>query len=319
MRPRIFWWQPLPLRKNKNHELVLDRRRIYIFPNLSGGIFILVLLAIFITSVNYNINLGYGLDFLLISYLWLGIIFTYRNLAGLTLSASVNSSAFAGELAHLSIHINNYAKHARYAVAVGHDKDTMQVIDVAGYESDHLPMSFNTIKRGWMPCPKMRLQTSFPLGLLTAWTYWQPLRQILVFPAPELNPPPLPFVANGGSGSLSLAGNEEFTGIRNYQIGDSLKQLAWRQIARQSAGSNEHLISKQFEGGQQSICMLNFSELPLQLTIEQKLSRLCAWLLMAEQKQIPYAFQLGKQRLCQNLGQEHLQTCLTALALYHHE
>lgn len=311
----MFWRRP-NYSKATEGEFVLDGRRIYILPNKAGLLFLLVLLCMFITSINYGINLGYALIFILISCGWLGIIFTYKNLAKLGLEASPSPAIFAGELAHFSLHLNNHSKHARYAIAIGFTKSSMQLVDIPEYSSHHLTLATQTQHRGWIPCPKIRLHTSFPFGLLIAWSYWQTTQKILVYPAPELNPPPLPLAEEGSSGNDFMAGHEEFNGVRNYQIGDPLKLLAWRQMARQSGGDNELLISKNFEGGQRQICVLDFSSLPAHLTVEEKLSRLCAWLRLAEQENVSYAFKLGVFQLAHRSGEDHQRACLTALALY---
>lgn len=312
MRSIFFWRHP----KAIEGEFILDRRRIYILPNKAGLIFLLILFSIFITSINYGINLGYALNFILLSCGWLAIVFTYKNLARLGLEASASPAIFAGELAHFSLHLNNHKKQARYAIAIGFTKSTMQLVDIPEYSSHNLTLATQSQQRGWLPCPRIRLQTSFPFGLLTAWSYWQTTQKILVYPAPELNPPPLPFVEQSSSGVDFIAGREEFSGVRNYQIGDPLKLLAWRQMARQSGGSNETLISKNFEGGQRQICVLDFSSLPPHLNVEEKLSRLCAWILLAEQEHVSYAFKLGALQLAHNSGEDHQRACLTALALY---
>jgi len=160
------------------------------------------------------------------------------------------------------------------------------------------------------------VHTTFPYGLLTAWSYWKTTQKILVFPKPEPFPPPLPYLAGGTSGTDVSTGNDEFSGIRNYQRGDSLKQLAWRQMARQSAAGNDALLSKNFEGGQQKIGMVDFAMLPSYLGLEQKLSRLCAWVLLAEKEHISYAFKLGTIYYAKNSGEDHQRACLTALALF---
>lgn len=299
-----------------NTELILDRRRIYILPSRSGVIFLLLLLSIFITSINYGINLGYALNFILISCGWLGIVFTFKNLAGLGLKASASRAVFAGEFAHFSVHLNNHSGQPRYAVAIGFHPTALETVDIPEHSSHHLTLTIATKQRGWMSCPRIQLQTTFPFGLLKAWSYWQTAQQVLVYPAPEFDPPPLPFAAEGHSGTGLAIGSEEFSGVRNYQTGDSLKQLAWRQMARQSAGSNELLLSKHFEGGQRLVCVLDFSQLPLQLSTEQKLSRLCAWVLMAEEQHVSYSLKLGSFHVPQNSGEDHQRSCLTALALF---
>lgn len=313
-RKILFWQHP----KASSSELILDRRRIYILPGKAGLIFILILLSIFVTSINYGINLGYALNFILISCGWLSIILTYKNLAGVGLEASASPSVFAGELAHFSIHLNNRSRQTRYAISIGFDKPSMQLVDIPEHGSRSLTLAEKTHHHGRMPCPRIRIQTTFPFGLLTVWSYWKNTQEIIVYPAPEINPPPLPYAAEGSyvASANLIAGNEEFSGVRNYQTGDSLKQLAWRQMARQSGGNNELLISKHFEGGQRHVCILDFSELSPQLNVEQKLSRLCAWLLAAEEQHVSYTFKLGAIQFAQNSGEDHQRVCLTALALF---
>jgi uncharacterized protein (DUF58 family) len=313
IRQKIIFWQN-PAASDK--ELILNRHRVYILPGKAGFVYLLLLLTILITSINYNLNLGYGLNFVLISCGWLGINFTFRNLSGTGLTASPSPAVHMGELAHFSVHLTNRAKYARYALHIGFTKPTMQVIDIPEFSSHSLTLATPALRRGWMPCPRIRIETTFPYGLLTAWSYWKAAQKVLVYPAPESDPPELPFVAEGISGTEQSIGNDDISGVRNYRPGDSLKLLAWRQMARQSAAGNDVLISKHFEGGQKKICVLDYAALPAHLNTEQKLSRLCAWLLKAEKEQVSYVFKLGHLRFAKNSGLEHQLTCLTALALF---
>ncbi|TDK68133.1 DUF58 domain-containing protein [Sapientia aquatica] len=307
-----FWQHPAPSKT----ELILDRRRIYTLPNKTGFVYAALLLTIFISSINYSLSLGYALNFILVSSGWLGINFTYRNLSGLGLSASPSNSVFAGELAHFNIHVANYTKRFRYAIQIGFTNSAMQFFDVAPNSNHNLSLASKALQRGWMTCPRIRIETTFPFGLLTAWSYWQTAQQILIYPSPEKHPPPLPYASDGGSGIEHIAGQEEFSGVRNYQAGDSLKQLAWRQMARQSSDDNQVLLSKNFEGGERQVCVLDFAALPNHLGVEEKLSRLCAWIIKAEQDQVRYSLKIEHTHLAQNSGDDHQQACLKTLALY---
>jgi uncharacterized protein (DUF58 family) len=311
-KQKIFFWKnPVA-----SATLVLNRHRIYILPNRAGLIYALLLLVIFITSLNYSLNLGYALDFLLISCGWLGIHLTHRNLSGIGLSAAASPPVYCGELAHFAIQLNNPTQAARYAISLGLTPTSMQLVDISAHSTHHVTLATPTQRRGWLSCPKIRIDTIFPYGLLTAWSYWQTTQQILVYPKPEPNPPPLPFTAQDLLGSQPTVGTEDLSGVRDYRVGDSFKQLAWRQIAKQSTADNLTLISKHFENNQQPVCLLDFAALPPDLSVEHKLSRLCAWLLAAEREQISYAFQLGHVRYAKNSGEDHQIACLTALALF---
>jgi uncharacterized protein (DUF58 family) len=116
-----------------------------------------------------------------------------------------------------------------------------------------------------------------------------------------------------GEGS---AGHDDFAGIRAYQRGDSMKHLAWRQIARIGVEAGGALVTKHFEGGAASELCIDFALLPRALDLELRLSRMTRWVLDAEAQGLPYAFRLDDIHFAAALGPAHQEACLHALALY---
>jgi uncharacterized protein (DUF58 family) len=228
--------------------------------------------------------------------------------------------AFAGEEVQFTLHLSNRRRHDRYAIWAGFvDEAPLGVekaVDIAANSTASVTLGLTTNRRGRLMSPRVRLQTRFPLGLLRAWTHWRPDASALVYPAPERNAPPLPLGAGWMQDEPGLAGQEQFAGIRPYQAGDSMRRLAWRQIARLDGAESAQLVSKHFEGGAGSGLVLDYAALPSTLDTEAKLSRLTAWILDAEAHGMPYALQLGRTALAADLGSAHQQACLTALALY---
>jgi uncharacterized protein (DUF58 family) len=162
----------------------------------------------------------------------------------------------------------------------------------------------------------VRLVTRFPLGLFRAWSYWQPDVDILVYPFPERDAPPLPMSGTAAAEGVGSAGYDDFAGVRGYQPGDALRHLAWRQIARLDPALGGQLATKHFEGGAIDELVLDFAALPFRLDLELRLSRMARWVLEAESRALPYAFRLGNQRFDAALGAAHQAACLRALALY---
>ena len=119
---------------------------------------------------------------------------------------------------------------------------------------------------------------------------------------------------NEGHGT---GGEDDFAGVRAYQTGDSMKRLAWRQIAR--LGNDGALVSKHFEGGAASEMRIDFAALPAAMGTEARLSRMTRWVLEAEARGMPYAFRLGTASHPSALGGAHRESCLRALALYGQE
>jgi uncharacterized protein (DUF58 family) len=64
---------------------------------------------------------------------------------------------------------------------------------------------------------------------------------------------------------------------------------------------------------------LDFSQLPPQLDLELRLSRMAAWVLEAERRALPYSFRIGQHDYPPANGDAHQAACLRALALYGQE
>ncbi|AMP06887.1 DUF58 domain-containing protein [Collimonas pratensis] len=325
LRKRIRHWldQSLfQLRDAEPGEVLLTQRRVFIVPSRPGLAFAFMLVLLFLCSINYNLSLGFGLTFLLAACAVIDMHLTFRNLAYLHLSAGKAAPVFAGEDALFELHLANRRKHARYAIWLGFIGRGMPALeraaDVPGHGTSHLTLAVTTSRRGWQPAPRIRLRTRFPLGLLRAWSYWQPDSKALVYPQPEesLSTPPLPLAPVEKSDGSGVAGHQDFAGIRSYQSGDSPKHLAWRQIAKLDTELDAKLITKQFEGGAASDLSIDYEALPYGMPVESKLSRMTRWILEAEARQLPYAFRLGDQVYAAALGPAHQRACLRALALY---
>ncbi|HTD04253.1 DUF58 domain-containing protein [Undibacterium sp.] len=310
-------------------EVYLRQRRVFTLPGKAGMAFVLLLLVLFIAATNYNLNLGFALTFVLAACACVNAFLSFRNLAYLHLQAGSAPPVFAGEEAQFTLHLINRRKHQRYAIWIGFigqrgsgwknftdSGHQEQAVDIAPNSRTSVQLSAQTLQRGWLPIPRVRLQTWFPLGLLRAWSTWLPDAQALVYPQPEPQAPPLPYAGSSQADGQGHAGNEDFSGVRAYQSGDAIKHLAWKHIARLGAESGGPLITKEFAGGSASDLTLDFNRLPRSMDTELKLSRMTRWVLDADATALPYAFRLGSLSYPARTGQAHRLDCLRALALY---
>lgn len=313
-------WFLRRLRTPEQGEVYLHHGRIFLLPTKAGWGCLALLAVMFVGSLNYSLGLGFALTFLVGACAVVDLHMAFRNLAHLHLSAGRVRPVFAGEEAQFALHLANRRRHDRYAIwAVFFDREPIGVekaLDIAGQSSATVSLAIPAVIRGWLPAPRIRLQTRFPLGLMRAWTYWRPDIKALIYPQPELNAPPLPLGAGALHDQSSVAGEEDFAGIRPYQTGDSPRRLAWRQIARMDGSDSDHLVSKYFEGGSGAGLVLDYHATPSTLDREARLSRLTAWVLDAEARGLPYALRLGHTVFTADLGPAHQQACLTALALH---
>jgi uncharacterized protein (DUF58 family) len=310
------------LKEREPGEVLLVMRRVFILPTRPGMAFVLLLLIMLIGSINYNLGLGFALTFFTGACAVADMYLTAKNLAMLRLVPGRSAPVFAGDEAQFELHLNNDTTRDRYAIWLGfHEKKSgpRHVTDVAARDSAAVVLSLPTVERGWLPSPRVRLATRFPLGLFGAWSYWQPDLRVLVYPHPETNAPPLPTTGAAREDGHGTVGLDNFGGIRSYQAGDPMRHLAWRQIARVDLAAGGQLLTKHFEGGAVAELQLDFDQLPSNLDLELRLSRMTQWVLEAEQRALPYAFHIGQHRLAPALGDAHRAACLRALALYGRE
>lgn len=298
-------------------EVLLSQRRVFILPTKAGLGFAALLLVLLIGSVNYGLGLGFGLTFLAVSCALVDMVATYRNLAQLRLQQGRVPPVFAGQEAQFELQIANRTRLARYAVWADFAdlSEPRHVTDVPAGSHANVVLTVPTTTRGWLVPARVRLSTRFPLGLFRAWSYWRPGMRALVYPRPEDGAPALPLAGSSGE-QVRAAGSDDFAGVRSYQAGDSMRQLAWRQIARLDPSLGGSLVTKHFEGGGGGELVLDFDQLPAQLDLELRLSRMARWVLDAEQRALPYAFHIGALRYDAAVGAAHQAACLRALALY---
>ncbi len=306
------------LRDAEPGEVQLVSRRVFILPTAAGIGFAVLLLVLLVASTNYNLSLGFALTFAIATCAVVDMVFTYRNLVELRLLAGRSQPVFAGEDVRFELTIFNRGARDRYALHVDFIEagEARYVCDVLAGSSAALLLSAKTLERGWLRAPRVRLTTRFPLGLFKAWSYWQPDAKVLVYPFPEESAPPLPMSGAASEDGHGSAGHDDFAGVRSYQAGDSLRHMAWRQIARLDPELGGHLVTKHFEGGAIEELVLDFDAMPRTLDIELRLSRMTRWVLDAEQRALPYGFRMQGRDFAASSGAAHQAACLRALALH---
>lgn len=311
------WWQArLPLQDSTT----LTQRNVYILPTRPGFMLGLTLLVLLVASINYQLNLGYLLTFLLTGAAIIGIHVCHGTLSGLTLHLSAPEAQYAGSNVPLGIQLHNPSKRTRFGIGLAVlGSGQWGWTDVGPQSSAKVQISFPASARGLQPLPALTAETRFPLGTFRVWTVWRPASRVLVYPAPELNPPPLPpgEPRQGGAHTAQRHTTSEFDGVRSYRRGDPLKLVVWKKAAK-----SDELVSRDAQQAQRLELWFDLATVEAQLRStsagaakELALSRLCAWVLQAETRGLRYGLRVGAQELAPDSGPAHQKNCLQALAL----
>jgi uncharacterized protein (DUF58 family) len=162
-----------------------------------------------------------------------------------------------------------------------------------------------------MRLPRLRISSSFPLGLFRAWSYVELDLECIVYPRPEGGEVPQPPAREGDEEGLrSDRGTDDFAGLRKYHPGDSLRHVAWKAVAR-----GQPLLTKQFDGHAAGTLWLSWEDTPPFMRAEARISRLTRWVLDAGRAGVPFTLELPGTTIAANRGPDHEARCLTALAL----
>jgi uncharacterized protein (DUF58 family) len=313
---KSYWNKWINRRIPASEKVELSQRSIFIIPSKVGLMFSLLLLLLMVTAINYQNSLIFALTFWLFSIAMSAMIFSFRNLSGLIIKTSHPVFGFVGD--HIEIPIllkSNKREHQGLKIfwpqAKDEKPDVREVLINANQEKE-ITIAFQLHARGHLITPRLSLKSNYPFGLYKCWTWLSLKTPGIVFPNPIFTP----FIAGEGDGSdmpsdVSLSiGNDEFMGFRNYQIGDSLKHVAWKYLAK-----GKGLLSKEYDSQQLSMQWLDWYSLQ-NMSLENRLSHLCGWVLQAEQEGRAYGLRLPTGLIQPNHGDQHRTNCLTQLALY---
>lgn len=310
------WWQA---RQPQADTHITTQRNVYIVPTLAGLAFCGTLAVLLLASINEQLSLGYALTFALTGAGLASMHTTHANLRGLQMDLRAPDGVHAGDEYALELRLHNPAK-ARFGIAVSAQLDTGLTepawVDVPARGHAVLKLRLPAPQRGLRALPRLVIATRFPLGFFRAWSYWRPASQVWVYPRAEAVLAPFPTQAEAGAGEAASthqsASGTDFSGVRSYRRGDSMKQILWRKSAL-ALDQGLPLWVRETEAPLARDLWLDWRDTAGR-DIEARLSRLAAWVLAAERLGQPYGLRIAGRELAPSLGATHRVACLQLLA-----
>lgn len=310
------WWQA---RQPAADTHQTTQRNVYIVPTLAGLAFCGTLGVLLLASINEQLSLGYALTFALTGAGLASMHTTHANLRGLQMDLKAPEGVHAGDEFTLELRLHN-AGSARFGIAVSAQLDSGPTepawVDVPALGHAVLKLRLPALQRGLRELPRLVVTTRFPLGFFRAWSYWRPASRAWVYPRPEEVLAPFPAQAEAGAGEAAStrqsASGTDFSGVRSYRRGDSMKQILWRKSAL-ALDQGLPLWVRETEAPLAKDLWLDWHDTQGR-DVEARLSRLTAWVLAAERSGQPYGLRLSGRELAPSLGAAHRQACLELLA-----
>ena len=267
----------------------LKQRDILIFIYRQGYLYVVLILITFIAGINYANNLILAFCFLISALLYISFYVTFKQLHELEIEFIFPEVGRVDEIFHVQVHFKQAIARPRYLYVKVSDE-----VHPLFFAGTHLKtqLSFQGHVRGAMQLPAIQLYSTYPLGLVRAWSYFYITHPVWIAPQPQYFHHDL-----GAVSSLGEPDQDEFRELRNYQWGDSLHAVSWKHAAR-----GQGLYIKQFEDQKDAdVLTIDYAYMPSPVH-EEKLSLMMGLVDECEQHQRPYRMVLNQHALEPSVG-----------------
>ena len=292
-------------------KIKLSQANIFIFPTRAGFVFGLLLVTLIVGAINYQNALVYGVAFSLGSMFIVTILYTFRNLSGLSLELAEADVGFVGEDLQFNVRVERPKGGGREGIQIGWPEGFKQWVEIFETEAVIVKLYVKADQRGWLNPGRMLVETYYPLGLLRAWTWVDIKARALAYPKPIFQeiPNTLSSRRRDDGELIDPLGSDDFVDIREYSPGDPVRNIIWRSFAR-----SDDVVVKRYASYVEPRLWFDFAE--VHGDIEEKLSRLTGLALRATQSEREFGLRLPGIEIAPGVGQKHLERVLTELALY---
>lgn len=289
-----------------NREVTLNRHNIFIMPTGFGVCYGISCILLFLLGTNYQNNLIILLSMLLISVFVSTMLLSFQNISGLTVRQLTQRELFAR--APMLISCLLLSEKKRYGIKLSLDKHQVDVTQINDERAIDLPLT--SLSRGVHRIERITISSDYPLGLYRTWSQVDLAIDLTVFPQPiAAKNCQYDHTEQGEYAAKQLLGQgENFHGLSEYQQGESLRRVAWKQVAQ-----GRGMLTKQFSQGVSESQWLDFSDLPAGDN-ETKLSQLCYLVLELSKSNQPFGLALPNKKLAVGHGENQRIKALNMLA-----
>lgn len=291
---------------------------LFIFPSKAGFGYLILVILCWLVATNYENNVVFGLACLLTSLFVVAILHSFFNVSGLTVKYVRAEPTFAGENLLIELMIEQTQRRYRDSLKLSFIGQELATVSMGKQKSVQAYITTLAQHRGYFYPGRLVIESSYPLGLLRVWSKIDLDIHCLVYPKPVNNNKEITNSSGRGEGPLQIdGGSEDFVGLKDYQPGDSLKRIAWKQYAREQG-----LYAKHYADYQDERTWLDWDALS-GLDREMRLSTLCGMLLRIsttyKEGKTQYGLRLPGLEIQPNSGDAHKYRLLKELALFENE
>ena len=303
--PIIKLW--LKKRLPITEETQLAGKRIFILPSKQGVMFCLFAIVTFVMAVNFENSLIHGLSFLLISFFIVALLNTYKNFSGLVVKKSFTQDMFVQHTTDVHLHVS--AIRGRTHSNINFHWPEQSVCKINKIEgSQNIKIPYKPKFRGEKQFGFLKVSSGYPTGLFRAWSFVDLGWNVIVYPKPTQRQLNVTTVQHDEQAHREVI-EDDFSGLNNYQPGDPLRRIAWKNVAK---GQGVYIKSFQTQDSDK----IWLSWFVLEGDVEDRLSQLCGAVLQLDSENLIYGMELPDHKVKPNKGEFHKKQCLYLLATF---
>ena len=294
------------------------RERIFILPTAFGAVYLGGAAVMIMVGAAYGNNLVNLLAYFLLSVIIVAMVQTHANLRDVRVVQALVEAGPAGGEVRAAALVENASARPKFSLdvrarglAFAHADDAGGFLN--GRSSLRFRATYRAGGRGRKRLTRVRVSSTYPLGLFRAWTTRDVDATYWVHPRPEgplVRPAQVSVDSDGGGArSAALSDAQDFRGHRRLQPGDAYSRVDWKARAR-----GRPLLVKEFDGGGGTAAVLDWDHTASLIEGERRLSQLAQWVEQARADGSTFSLKIDRLSIGPAAGTAHVRRCLEALA-----
>lgn len=296
---RFIKW--LHLRFRYTGTRTLKQNQVLVFMYQQGFLYLVLILITFIAGINYANNLILGFCFLISAILCISFYLSFKQLHAITLDVVVDEVGKVNEVFKVRVNLQQDRATPKF---LNFKIDEQLQSFLFEEKQQSFELNFIPQQRGEFSVPPIQIYSTYPLGLVRAWTYIYLTDSYWIAPEAKSLTHQSQNYSNTGEPDL-----DEFKELRTFKSGDSLQSISWKQAAR-----GQGLFVKQFDDLIDTHAMqIEYSKMP-SADHEEKLSFMMELVDRCYQTETPYSIILPHAQTENGIGEQHYIHIKTLLA-----
>lgn len=279
----------------------LKQRDVLVFIYKQGYLYLVLILITFIAGINYANNLILAFCFLISAILCMSFYLTFKQLHELHIEITVPELGQVGKTLPIQLNIRQDTLKIKYLFIKIDQQIYPLLLDRL---EQQLTVELLAEQRGLFSLPTIQLFSTYPFGLVRAWSYFYFKKELWIAPKAAYFQHEYRSALDTG-----LPDMDEYRELRSFQAGDALQWISWKQAAR-----GQGLYVKQFEDQRDlNVIHIEYDNMP-STEHEEKLSLMMGLVEQCEQQQAQYTLSIKDLNIQQGNGPHQMHQAQLLLA-----